>query len=225
MSTATGDSFTTTADDARRHLEGALGDPPRLPAGAGPLAVADAVSYWVVTLFQLLLRLLDAIVLDLQQRWAASEASESDSGSTPSSTLPPATSTAPPPTRSQGATAGSSVQAHLSAPAASGSRQQCAKCHAMGHSAPECLTQDPAAMRKRVAGNRQRKRDSRVGPRPLPPFFSAPAFPAYQQPFPLPFVPQGFDAAFVADAEELRRRRHQSARDRRRHRAAPPPTS
>ena len=222
--TSTPDSFTVTADDARRHFEGVLEEFPQYDRSATFNTALAIVVQWVATLFGLLMRTLDATVQELRAEWARSQDSDSQSGeSSSSSTAPPASSTAPPPTRSR-ATAGSEVQAHASAPAASRSRQRCAKCHATGHSAPECLTQDPAAMRKRIAGNRQKKAASRSGPRPLPPFFPAPSpFPAYLNPYPLPFAPQGFDAAFVADAEELRRRRHQSARDRRKHHAAPAP--
>ena len=222
MSTiTTPDEFTVTADDARRHFEGVLEEFPQYDRSATFNTALAIVVQWVATLFGLLVRSLDATVRELRAEWAQKDDSDSQSEeSASSSTAPPASSTAPPPTRSR-ATAGSSAQAHVSATAAPRSKQRCAKCHATGHSAPECLTQDPAAMRKRIAGNRQKKRDSRQDSRPLPPFFPAPAFPTYPQPYPLPFAAQGFDAAFVADAEELRRRRHQSARDRRKHRAAP----
>ena len=221
MSTiSTPDSFSVTADDAQRHFEGVLEEFPQYDRSATFNTVLAIVVQWVATLFGLLARTLDATVQELRAEWAQNEDSDSQSGESTSSTAPPASSTVPPPTRSR-ATAGSSAQAHVSTTAASRSKQWCAKCHAMGHSAPECLTQDPAAMRKRIAGNRQKKRDSRQDSRPLPPFIPAPAFPTYPQLYPLPLAPQGFDAAFVADAEELRRRRHQSARDRRKHRAAP----
>ena len=222
MSTiTTPDDYTVTADDARRHFEGTLEEYPQYDRAQEPRQALAIAINWVATLFGLLLRLLDATVRELRYEWKQVQDSDSQSGeSDASSTAPRPTSTAPPPTRSL-ATAGSTVQAHASAPAASRSRQRCAKCHATGHSAPECLTQDPAAMRKRIAGNRQQKRGSHVGQRPLPPFFPAPAFSPYPNPYPLPFAPQGFDAAFVADAEELRRRRNQSARDRRKHHATP----
>ena len=222
MSTVTTpDSFTVTADDARRHFEGTLEEYPQYDRVQEPRQALAVTINWVATLFGLLLRLLDATVRELRAEWAQDDGSSSHSGESATSTsTPPASTTAPPPTHSH-ATAGSTVQAHASAPAASRSKQRCAKCHAMGHSAPECLTQDPVAMQKRIAGNRQQKRGSRVDQRPLPPFFPAPAFSPYPNPYPLPFAPQGFDAAFVADAEELRRRRNQSARDRRKHRAAP----
>ena len=222
MSTiTTPDVYTVTADDARCHFEGTLEEYPQYDRVQEPRQALAIAINWVATLFGLLLQLLDATVRELRYEWKQDQDSDSQSGeSAASSSAPPPTSTAPPPTCSA-ATAGSTVQAHASAPAASRSRQRCAKCHATGHSATECLTQDPAAMRKRIAGNRQQKRGSRVDQRPLPPFFPAPAFSPYPNPYPLPFAPQGFDAAFVADAEELRRRRNQSARDRRKHRAAP----
>ena len=221
--TTTPDAYTVTADDARRHFEGTLEEYPQYDRAQEPRQALAIAINWVATLFGLLLRLLDATARELRYEWQQAQDSGSQSGeSDASSSAPPPTSTAPPPTRSR-ATAGSTVQAHASAPAASRSKQRCAKCHATGHSATECLTQDPAAMRKRIAGNRQQKRGSRVDQRPLPPFFPAPAFSPYPNPYPLPFAPQGFDAAFVADAEELRRRRNQSARDRRKHRATPAP--
>ena len=222
MSTiTTPDSYTVTADDARRHFEGTLEQYPEYNRVQEPRQALAIAINWVATLFGLLLQLLDATVRELRVEWAQDRGDGSQSGeSDSSSSTPPVSTTAPPPTRSR-ATAGSTVQAHASAPAASRSKQHCAKCHAMGHSAPECLTQDPAAMRKRIAGNRQQKQGRRADQRPLPPFFPAPAFSPYPQPFPLPFAAQGYDAAFVVDAEELRRRRHQSARDRRKHRAAP----
>ena len=222
MSTiTTPDAYTVTADDARRHFEGTLKEYPQYDRVQEPRQALAIAINWVATLFGLLLRLLDATVRELRLKRKQDQDSDSQSGESAASSSPPLTSTAPPPTRH--AAAGSTVQAHASAPAASRSKQRCAKCHATGHSATECLTQDPAAMRKRIAGNRQQKRGSRADQRPLPPFFPAPAFSPYPNPYPLPFTPQGFDAAFVADAEELRRRRNQSAHDRRKHRAAPAP--
>ena len=91
---------------------------------------------------------------------------------------------------------------------------RCTKCHARGHDITVCRTTNPAAMRKRVGENAKRKK---MASNPsLNPFAStSPPFPLYgTYPSPTPNPVAAY--AFVADAQELRRRRQQSDRDKRR---------
>ncbi|KAJ7807070.1 hypothetical protein B0H14DRAFT_2874187 [Mycena olivaceomarginata] len=98
---------------------------------------------------------------------------------------------------------------------------RCVKCHARGHSADECHTTNPAAMRRRVAQNSRSVRDARAAqaahsllPSPFPV-----ALPG-GTPFTAPPIPMEL-AALAADATELRRRSAQSRRDRRLARVRP----
>ena len=124
MSTiTTPDVYTVTADDARRHFEGTLEEYPQYDRMQEPRQALAITINWVATLFGLLLRLLDATVRELRYKWKQDQDSDSQSReSAASSSAPPPTSTAPPPTHSR-ATAGSTVQAHASTPAASRSKQ------------------------------------------------------------------------------------------------------
>jgi hypothetical protein len=110
------------------------------------------------------------------------------------------------------------------APIPSTKTKRCATCHARGHTAPECRTADPTAMKKRVAWNRKQEKAGKKVPAylyyPTPPVPPPPAGIHY----PTAASPEAY-AAYAADAQELRRRRQQSLRDKRRARRTQPTTS
>jgi hypothetical protein len=97
-------------------------------------------------------------------------------------------------------------------------RIKCAKCHARGHSAEECKTANPTAVRHRVAQNAKTQAERRRMP-PLLSALSAPT-PSTSYHYPVANIPTD-QAYFMAEAAELRRRVAQSSRDRRRARHAP----
>ncbi|KAI6101107.1 hypothetical protein EDD16DRAFT_1526008 [Pisolithus croceorrhizus] len=153
---------------------------------------------WVTTLFQLLLAFLDAVLKEVLAHISNVEAAIPTSGGVPLDVAVPA-QTRPTP----------------SATAWPTKSPQCAKCHAQGHSTDGCLTRDPTVMRKRVAGNQQKKEACKLNP-PIP--VSHPLYPylaANIRPTPTPQ-----DTAMVADAKELHRRCCQSACNRRKHHTA-----
>jgi len=108
---------------------------------------------------------------------------------------------------------------------------KCSKCHARGHSADECRSTNPAAIRRRVSQNKKSRGSQRFDATALTPTnlsllpavpMAAPMYapPTTYAPAPAPTV--------VAEAAELRRRIAQSNRDRRRNRArasTPTPSS
>ncbi|KAI5984563.1 hypothetical protein EDC04DRAFT_2914252 [Pisolithus marmoratus] len=159
--------------------------------------VPRTIVNWVVMLFQFLLAFLDAVMQEILARISNVEADAPTSGGAPSNVTTaaqsrPAHSTTTQPTKSP----------------------RCAKCHAHHHSTEECLMKDPAAMRKRVAGNQRKKKDAHKLP-PLP--ISHPLYPFIAATTTSSPTPQ--DVTMAADAEELQRRCHQSACDRKKHRA------
>ncbi|KAI6038415.1 hypothetical protein EDC04DRAFT_2896435 [Pisolithus marmoratus] len=160
-------------------------------------AVPRSIVNWVVTLFQFLLAFLDAVFQEIMACISNVEADTLTSGGAPSNVAAAARSGPAP-----------------SATARPTKSPRCAKCHARHHSTEECLTKDPAAMRKRVAGNQRKKKDAHKPP-PIP--ISHPLYPFIATTTSSP-TPQ--DIALAADAEELWRRRCQSAHDRKKHRAA-----
>jgi hypothetical protein len=82
---------------------------------------------------------------------------------------------------------------------------RCTKCHARGHMADTCRTQNPEVVRRRIANNK--KANKRTSPViPDPPYAPAPHM----------YPPTSQWTAFMVDATELRRRKNQSNRDRRR---------
>ena len=113
--------------------------------------------------------------------------------------------------------AASQARTTKAAPTPSRSRRsRCAKCHAQGHSANECSSTDPAAVRRRVAQNAKARGSRRsadqsllqslaTAPRPL-----LPAIDLLRSP------PDNQVAFMVAESAELRRRQAQSRRDRNR---------
>ncbi|KAI6002515.1 hypothetical protein EDC04DRAFT_2611872 [Pisolithus marmoratus] len=153
---------------------------------------------WVVTLFQFLLAFLDAIIQEILARISNVEADIPISGGAPSNV-----------------TAAAQSRPACSATIWPTKSPQCAKCHAHRHSTEECLMKAPTTMRKRVAGNQRKKKDTHKLP-PLP--VSHPLYPFITTTTTSSPTPQ--DVAMAADAEELWRRRRQSAHDRKKHHTA-----
>ncbi|KAI6043556.1 hypothetical protein EDC04DRAFT_2890703 [Pisolithus marmoratus] len=177
-------------DESRRLLDETILNRPMFD-NAAPRSIVN----WVVTLFQFLLAFLDAVLWEITARISNVEVDIPTSGGAPSNV----------------------ATAACSGPAPSATTQptkspRCAKCHARRHSTTECLTKDPATMRKRVAGNQRKKKDAHKPP-PIP--VSHPLYPFIAATTSSP-TPQ--DVALAADAKELRRRHHQSAHDRKKHR-------
>ncbi|KAI6041576.1 hypothetical protein EDC04DRAFT_2893054 [Pisolithus marmoratus] len=160
--------------------------------------VPRTIVNWVVTLFQFLLVFLDAVIREISARISDVEADALTSGGAPSNVAAAARSRPAP-----------------SATAQPTKSPRCAKCHTRRHSTEECLTKDPAAMRKRVAGNQRKKKDTHKPP-PVP--VSHPLYPFIATATTSSPTPQ--DVAMAADTEELWRRCHQSAHDRKKHRTA-----
>jgi hypothetical protein len=100
---------------------------------------------------------------------------------------------------------------------------RCNRCHARGHTQPQCKSTNPDIVRKRVAKNRRANTATTAPlrfPTPL-----APPIHAYSALAP-PLEP--YHLALAADAAELRRRADQSSRDKKRaraNRASAPSTS
>ncbi|KAI6039981.1 hypothetical protein EDC04DRAFT_2602847 [Pisolithus marmoratus] len=181
------------ADESRCLLEQTVLDHPTFD-NVAPRTIVN----WVVTLFQFLLAFLDAVIREISACISDVEAGAPASGGVPSNVAMAARSGPAP-----------------SATARPTKSPQCAKCHARRHSTEECLTKDPATMRKRVAGNQRKKKDARKPP-PIP--VSHPLYPFITATTTSPPTPQ--DVAMAADAEELWRRRRQSTHDRKKHHAA-----
>ncbi|KAI6021093.1 hypothetical protein EDC04DRAFT_2901441 [Pisolithus marmoratus] len=179
-------------DKSRRLLEQTVLDRPTFD-NVAPRTIVN----WVVTLFQFLLAFLDAVIWEISARISDVEADALASGGVPSNV----------------------AVAAQSGPAPSATAQPtkspwCAKCHARRHSTEECLTKDPATMRKRVAGNQRKKKDT-CKPPPIP--ISHPLYPFIATTTTSSPTPQ--DVTMAADAEELWRRHCQSTRDRKKHHA------
>ena len=101
-----------------------------------------------------------------------------------------------------------------------GRKVKCAKCHARGHSAEECRSTDPQAVRRRIAQNAKVRAERRK----MPPLISAlSAHTQHGAPYPPAVGIPPSQVAFLAESAELRRRIAQSNRDRRRSRRHPPP--
>jgi hypothetical protein len=154
---------------------------------------------WVVNLITLFLTFFESVIKEIIDRIADLEDDDTSKVSALRSSTPPVTT---------------SVATTIP------SSRRCTKCHARGHTDASCRTTDPAAMRKRVALNQKRKKNARTAaaaatamPPPSLPSIPTPA-PFYGQ-YPVQTSPQVV-ATFMADAEELRRRRQQSNRDKRR---------
>jgi hypothetical protein len=98
----------------------------------------------------------------------------------------------------------------------SGPRTRCNRCHARGHATSECKTENPAAVRRRVANNTKAREARNLYPPPHPfnsplPHYHYAHAPHYD------FVANPYDPghrALLVDATELRRRRTQSIRDK-----------
>ncbi|KAI6006754.1 hypothetical protein EDC04DRAFT_2907762 [Pisolithus marmoratus] len=177
-------------DESRHLLEQMVLDRPTFD-NVAPRTIVN----WVVTLFQFLLAFLDAVIREISAHISDVEADALASGGAPSNVATAARSGPAP-----------------SATARPTKSPRCAKCHACHHSTEECLTKDPTVMRKRVAGNQRKKKDTRKPP-PLP--VSHPLYPFIAATTTSPPTPQ--DVTLAADTEELQRRRCQSARDRKKH--------
>lgn len=199
MSTATiHDLAISSLDDLRI----ALDQPPKVSPSLGPLIA------WIIQLFKFVAYAFDISFKRIDRIFADRE-----------------TITHPPPTISlHAATAGSTtIKATSATP---GKRARCTSCHARGHTASDCRTTNPGAMRKRVARNSRLAKEARANtaaastsvapPSPYPPTF----------PFPPYLAPPTHMAysALVADSTELRRRATQSARDKRRRQRPPAPS-
>ncbi|KAI6017455.1 hypothetical protein EDC04DRAFT_2902634 [Pisolithus marmoratus] len=181
------------AVDESRHLEQTVLNRPTFD-NVAPRTIVN----WVVTLFQFLLVFLDAVVWEISAHISNVEVDALASGGAPSNVAMAA----------QSGPAPSATTWPTKSP-------WCAKCHAHCHNTEECLMKDPTTMRKRVAGNQRKKKDT-CKPPPLP--VSHPLYPFITATTTSSPTPQ--DVAMAADAEELQRRCHQSAHDRKKHRAA-----
>ena len=101
-----------------------------------------------------------------------------------------------------------------------GRKAKCTKCHARGHSAEECRSTDPQAVRRRIAQNAKVRAERRK----MPPLISAlSAHTQHGAPYPPAVGIPPSQVAFLAESAELRRRIAQSNRDQRRSRRHPPP--
>ncbi len=176
-------------DQAQIKLRKALRDPLQTDTTAG-----DSIVAWVVSVFYLLISLLEALMKDAGDRSYNIEVDVEE--------LQSKTTTSP-------------VHNH---PDPRKRKIRCDKCHASNHIAEYCRTTNPAAMRKRIATNQKKKKSARAvaaAATALPPFPSMPPpFPYYSNTF-VPPDPQAIHT-FMVDAQELRRRRQQSTRDKRR---------
>ena len=86
---------------------------------------------------------------------------------------------------------------------------KCSRCHACGHQESECSTENPAAVRWRVANNNKAKAQQwSTLASSVPPLTSFPAPTHYADPFMNPYF-----ANAVSDAHELHRHKQQSNRD------------
>jgi len=93
---------------------------------------------------------------------------------------------------------------------------KCAKCHARGHLAKDCKTDNPAAVRRRIAANAKARSMRRLQSQ-LPSSFLVSQPPPLIASSPSYIHAPTQDVAFyVAESAELRRRMAQSARDKRR---------
>jgi len=121
-------------NDAQRALKEALRNPIQMPAPAGNQVVA-----WVVSVFYLLISLMEGLVREISARITDLE-NDIKSRETASVAAPtPASTTAP---RDR--------------------KTRCTKCHASNHIAEYCRTTNPAAMRKRIATNQKKKKSARA---------------------------------------------------------------
>jgi hypothetical protein len=105
----------------------------------------------------------------------------------------------------------------------SGCLLRCSKCHARGHDAENCRTQNPSAVRRRIAQNNKIRKDHlrQGGVIPLTQYnlSQVPSVPTFTQPsYVSPSLVQTSQST-IADTAELQRRIAQLNRDRRRHRA------
>ncbi|KAI6128039.1 hypothetical protein EDD17DRAFT_1515903 [Pisolithus thermaeus] len=137
---------------------------------------------WVNALFQLLLAFLDAVLKEVLACISDVKAAIPTSGRVPLDVAVPA-QTGPTPS----ATTQPAKSPHTNV----------------------CLTKDPAAMRKRVAGNQWKKEAHKLNP-PIPVSHPLYLYLAAN----IPPIPTPQDTAMVADAKELHRRCHQSAHNR-----------
>ena len=83
---------------------------------------------------------------------------------------------------------------------------RCTKCHARGHTTDTCLSQNPAAVRRRIANNKKtNKKKSPVNPEYIP-----------YAPTPLFYPPTSgpWTTTFIADTTKLRQGKAQSKRDK-----------
>lgn len=86
---------------------------------------------------------------------------------------------------------------------------RCSKCHARGHDSTVCRSQNPEAVKRRIASNRKANKRK-------PPSIPINQYPPYA-PAPHMYPPPTTNwSAFMTDANELRRRKTQSNRDKRR---------
>jgi hypothetical protein len=88
---------------------------------------------------------------------------------------------------------------------------KCSRCHARGHQQSKCQTENPAAVRRRVANNNKARIQRRANLASfVPPITSSAAMTHYADPLANPLY-----ANVLADAHEYHRRKQQSNRDRR----------
>jgi len=174
-------------DEAQRALKEALRNPIQTPASAGQIVA------WIVSVFYLLISLMEGLLREVSARITDVESDFNSRIPTPVVAPTPAATVAP---RDR--------------------KTRCTKCHASNHIAEYCRTTNPATMRKRIATNQKKKKSARATAAT-----AIPTFPSMPSPFPYygnPLAPSDSQAihAFVADANELRRRHQQSTRDKRR---------
>lgn len=195
MSTST---ITDISDRALEDLRAEIENKPVVHASL------QSVITWISSLFSLLL-----YALEISTRHISDRLEEL-------SVAPPSTTGAP---STIGATAPTSTAQRATAAPRGPSRSRCTMCHARGHTATDCHTNNPSAMRKRVARNNRIAKEARtqrtMPALPVaPPSFYYPSTPSLP-----PHPPPMQYAAMAADSVELHRRAVQSQRDKRRRRA------
>ncbi|EKM80875.1 hypothetical protein AGABI1DRAFT_126928 [Agaricus bisporus var. burnettii JB137-S8] len=185
-------STSTIADISDRALEDLRAEIENVPVVHASL---KNVVTWISSLFSLLLYALDISTQHISNRLEAL------------SVAPPSATGAP---SSIGAAAPTSTAQHHTAAPRGPSRSRCTMCHACGHTATDCTTANPSAMRKRVAWNNRIAKKARTQ-RAMPALLAAP--PSFYYPSP-PFLPPHPPpmqyAAMAADSVELHRRSRKS---------------
>ena len=155
------DSVMIPTDNALAKVEEQLANPPQEIRGN---PITAALITWVVGTFTLLLRFLHTTHRNFHDAnaefLACIDTIEEEAARSPSTETCHLSSNIP--------DVGMSV-AEAQARGGTAERRllRCSKSHARGHRTTECLTTDPASMRKRIAGNQKAQKSARSAATPL----------------------------------------------------------